>query len=296
MNTLLVSYVILTRNRCSEVLDCLHNVQQQDYPQKDVVLVDNGSTDGTVQKVRNLFPAVKVIRLDHNVGVSAGRNRGIEATKGEICIVIDDDARFAHPDATRRVMLYFQREQIACISFRIKNGTTGLEDRKALPTSHKRIMEDDRPVAYFCGAGFAIRRRVFLEMGCFWEPLIYGCEELDLSYRLVNAGYEVVYAASVQVIHYEVPIARPKGQWVYHQVRNRCWVAVKNLPWRFALSTTLLWWIYSARVALQHGELPSYFSGVRDALIGLPRVLQSRQPIKNPVIARIKKLAGRLWY
>jgi GT2 family glycosyltransferase len=157
-------------------------------------------------------------------------------------------------------------------------------------------MEKDSEVAYFCGAGFAMRRQVFLDMEGFWELLAYGGEELDLSYRLMTAGYQLVYAPSIEVAHYEVPTARPKGQWVYFQTRNRCWIAVRNLPWHFALSTTFLWWAYIVWVSFKHRELKFFIKGVRDALAGLSFALHQRQRIREPAIIRIKILSGRLWY
>ena len=297
MNPPLVSYVILTRNRCEEVIGCLRNVKEQDYPHREMILVDNGSTDPTVKKVRDLFPEVRLVALDRNLGVAGGRNRGIEAAHGEICILIDDDARFAGPDETRRLLTYFQKnDRVACVAFRILNPQTGLEDRKTIPRVDKRAPQKDEPVAYFCGAGFAMRRRVFLNLGGFWEPLIYVGEELDLSYRLLNEGYDLVYAPSISVIHREVSQGRPKGQWVYYQTRNRCWISVRNLPWHFVFSTTLLWWGYTAWVALTHREFIFFVKGGLDAVRGLPQALKNRKPLKKSVIPKIRRLSGRLWY
>lgn len=292
-----VSYIVLTRNRCREVMGCLNNLLEQDYPEREFILVDNGSTDDTVQKVKDFFPGVRVISLGHNLGVPAGRNRGVEAALGEICIFIDDDARFMARDETRRVVTFFRNdEKTACVGFRIRDGRTGVENRKTIPRADKRIIEEDSPIAYFCGAGFAVRRDAFCDMGYFWEPLIYAGEELDLSYRLLNAGYRLVYAASVQVAHYEVATARPKGQWIFYQARNRCWVAVRNLPWHFVVPMTLLWWVYTGWVGLRHRELKFFIEGVRDALAGLPLAFRKRQSLGKHALLQIKKLSGRLWF
>jgi len=112
----------------------------------------------------------------------------------------------------------------------------------------------------------------------------------------MNRGYRLIYAASVRVVHDEVSTGRPKGQWVYFQARNRCWIAVKNLPRRYALSTTLLWWAYTAWVGLTHGQFSFFLRGVRDSLLGLPEILRARQPLRKPVVAEMKRLSGRVWY
>ena len=297
MNMPLVSYIVITRNRCDEVSRCLKSLMEQDYPQREFILVDNGSTDDTVWKVKRLYPAVRVIVLGRNLGVPAGRNRGVETARGDICVFMDDDARFMAGDETQRVVTYFQsNDRTACVAFRIKGGKTGSEDRKTIPRADKRIVEEDCQIAYFCGAGFAMRRSVFCDLGYFWEPLIYGGEELDLSYRLKAADYQIIYAASIRVAHDEVATARPKGQWIFYQARNRCWVAARNLPWHFALSTTLLWWAWTGWVSLKHREVNFFIRGVWGALAGLPFALRERQPLRKPAIMAIRRLSGRLWY
>lgn len=292
-----VTYVVVTRNRCNEVVGCLQNLKEQNYAHWEIVLVDDGSIDNTVLTVKDLFPEVRIVALDRHVGVSASRNRGVEVSGGEICIFLDDDARFVDNDATRLTVTYFLEDQrTACVAFRIENAFTGYSDRKVIPRFDKQEITEDSRCAYFCGGGFAVRRQVFLAVGGFWEPLTWGVEELDLSYRLLNLGLHLVYTVHVQVSHQEVPTARPRGQWVYFQARNRCWVAVRNLPWIFVLSTVFVWWAYTAWVGLKQKELKLFARGVRDALLGLPLALQNRQSIKESVITEVRMLSGRLWY
>lgn len=293
----LVSFVILTRNRCEHVLACLQSIAAQDYPCREVVVLDNGSSDDTARRVRQQYPEVHLVACSSNLGVAGGRNRAIEAAHGDICLVIDDDARLASAAATRACVDTFLADRaVGCVAFRIVNAVTGAEDRKTIPRADKRRPADGSDLAYFCGAGFAVRRQVFLDLGGFWEALGYAGEELDFSYRLLSAGHRIVYAAALTVLHDEAPAARPHGQWVYFQARNRCWIALRNLPWRFAIPTTLTWWAYTATVAVKERKLRFFLAGVRDALRGAGAALDRRSPIDRSSVRAVRRLSGRLWY
>ena len=258
----LVSYIIITMNRSDELADCLANVREQDYPHKEIIVVDNGSTDDTGEAVKNNFPEVRYIYLENNLGVSGGRNKGTLAAQGEICIYLDDDARFTDPAATAKAVEYFQNDaRLACLAFTIRNAFTGVEDYKAIPRIDKKQFDQDYPCTYFCGAGFALRRKIFLELGMFWEKFFYGCEELDYSYRLLENGYRLMHSAAITIAHREVQQARPKGQWLYFNVRNRCWLAWRNLPWPYAVSTTVLWWGHTAVTSLRYGLFGYFVKG-----------------------------------
>lgn len=88
---LLASVVITTRNRKNIVLDCLNSVLGMNYTNFEVILVDNASSDGTVQAVRKKFPRVKVVTAKENLGLSGGKNLGQRYAKGEYILFLDSD-------------------------------------------------------------------------------------------------------------------------------------------------------------------------------------------------------------
>ncbi|MGB8275769.1 MAG: glycosyltransferase family 2 protein [Alphaproteobacteria bacterium] len=292
-----VSFVVVTMNRREDVADCLESIEAQDYDGKEIVVVDNGSADGTPEFIRRRFPDVRLIALSHNTGAAGGRNRGVAEATGEICIFVDDDGCLSQTDATRRVIERFAAEPLlACIAFRIADPVTGRVDVKTIPRTDKLQPMNDFECSYFCGAGFAMRRDAFLACGGFWERLFYGVEELEFSYRLLAHGYTIRYAPDVTVDHKEVPTARPKGQWVYFQVRNRCWISARHMPWRYVLATTFLWWSWCALVAIRRRQVGIYFRAVADALRGLPQVLEERMPLDRATLTKVRALAGRVIY
>jgi GT2 family glycosyltransferase len=293
----LISVIVISINRKNMLEHCLRSLQKQTFPHFEIIVVDNASTDGTGDMVRTLFPDVRYFYLRTNLGVPGGRNFGVRMSAGEFCIFLDDDAFFSDDDAIARVVSYFHSDcWLGCIAFRILKPSDGLEEYKSIPRVDKQIINTDYHCSYFCGAGFACRRRLFTELGVFWEPLFFIGEELDFSFRLINQGYKILRSSAVAVFHYETSQARIKGKWIYYGTRNRCWVAARNLPWFNVLSHTLLWWSYYFISAVRYRHLTFFVQGLRDALLDLMPALRSRACISDETIDKLKEMSGRTYY
>ena len=286
----LVSVILVSMNRKEMLESCLRSVQKQAFPDVEIIVVDNASGDGTGDMVRSLFPDVRYFYLSSNLGAAGGRNYGVRMSKGEFCVFLDDDAH-------NRVVSYFRSDnRLGCIAFRIVNPGDGCEKYKSIPKADKKIIHEDYECSYFCGAGFACRRSLFLDMGMFWKPLFFIGEELDSSYRLVNQGYKILRSSAISVIHYETPQARVRGKWIYYGARSQCWVAVRNLPWRYAVSHTLLWWGYLLIAGIRNRHIIYFVQGLKDAIIGLPEATLTRSCITKETVGKLKILSGRIYY
>ena len=293
----LVSFVVVTWNRRDRLAGCLRSVRSQDYPNREILVVDNGSTDGTQALAAADFPEVRLIRSPENLGVAGGRNLGIGAAAGDYLILIDDDAPFEGCDVVEQTLARFEREPaVGAIAFAIRTNRSGEVHRKSVPRRDKRMVPGDFPCSYFCGAGFALRRSALPPTEPFWAPLFYAAEELDASFRLLDRGYEIIYTDAIRVTHRECPTGRPSGQWVYHHARNRCWVALRNLPIPQALSTTLAWWLFTGWIAIQEGHKAQWLRGIADAVRGMPAAIATRQALRRKTLGRLARLSGRVWY
>lgn len=291
-----ISYVIVTMDRRDELLDCLQSLRKQDYPNKEIVVVDNASQDDTLAAVRSQFPEVILIAQETNTFATGGRNRGVNAATGDICIILDDDARLAHPDATRKTAEYFcENDQLGCVSYRILNAFTGKDDIKSIPRRDKKLMTHDYPCTYMCAAGFAIRREIALETGFFWQKLGMYAEEVDLGYRILDHGYKIIFSVSIIVEHRETPTARPTGRWIYFTTRNRCWIAMRSLPWLNVIVMTLSWWAFLGLKSIRQRQFSFYLRGVRDAIVGIPEIMKARSRLGEPALSALKELSGRYW-
>lgn len=292
-----LSFVVITRDRRAELGNCLASIYRQEWPAADVVVVDNGSSDGTAAFVRASYPAVRLIESATNLGVSVARNLAVGAAAGEVCVFLDDDAEFEGTTAGGRIAGYFRdRPRLGLVAFTILSGASGAEEYAAIPRADKKATSADYPCAYFAAGGFAVRRRAFLEAGRFWDAIMYSCEELDLSYRLLDLGYDLHRSGTVRVRHWAVPKARPPGQYLYNNARNRPLVAIRNLPWLNVATTSVAWWAYLGWVGLKTRQLSPLLRGVRDCLRAVPAALRCRRRVGRGTLRAVRARGGRLWW
>ncbi len=205
MDTPRFSVVIPTYNRKGWLRRCLEAVTQQDYPDYEIIVVDDGSIDGTEEMVRREFPQVCCLRQEPNRGPAAARNRGIEVATGEIVAFTDDDCLVPR-DWLYRLWDGFRRYPHVA-------GVGGFQDppEELLGTNIIARAERLRRLrrwgaqarievlggAEVPGLGtnnVAYRRSVLLELGGFDEgfPVAAG-EDADLKLRVAQAGYELLY-------------------------------------------------------------------------------------------------------
>jgi hypothetical protein len=295
-NKPLISLILVTMNRKELLKRCLESILLQKFADYEIIVVDNASDDGTGDMVQSLFPGVRYFYLSNNLGPPGGRNYGVRMAAGEFCVFLDDDAIFADDNVLSRVVSYFRSySDLGCIAFRIVKPSDGCEEYKSIPRADKKIIHEDYECSYFSAAGFSCRRNLFLELG-MWELLFFIGEEPDFSYRLINKGYKIVRSSAISVIHYETLLARVPGKWIYFGMRSRFWIAWRNLPWRYAVSHTFLWWGYYFILSLRNRHLIYFMQGLKDALIGFPKALESRVCLSRETMNKLKKLSGRVYY
>jgi GT2 family glycosyltransferase len=291
-----LSVVVVTANRCEELLTSLRALEEQDAP-FELVVVDNGSSDGSAAAVRQRWPDSVVVELSENAGVARGRNRGIAAASGDVLVFVDDDASFEARDALSRIRARFEGDPgLGVVTANARSHPSGEPDRAAIPRRSKRVAESDCAVSYFCGVGFALRRGILATTGVFSEDFFYCCEELDLAWRVIEAGHRIVWAPDLVVLHRYTARARPRGRWVYSNMRNRVRVALKYLPWRYVVSYAVFWWTWLFLYAVRGRLVADFARGLRDFAALVPATVAQRRPLDRGTLARIRELDGRLLY
>jgi GT2 family glycosyltransferase len=293
----LVSYIVVTANRRSALINCLNSIGQQEYGHSELIVVDNHSADDTVNVVRQDFPDVHLICLDHNAGAPGGRNVAMRAARGEILISVDDDAVFSNTNATQQMVSRFQQDPaLGVLALRIVDPYTGEAEYAAIPRRDKQDVREETEVTYFCGAGVALRRAILDEAGFYPEHLVSCGEELALSYAVLMAGWTILYCPSIEVLHYRAQGGRSKGQRVYHYTRNHIWLPLMYLPMRYAMVHIALWSGSMMIEAVRRREMRFYIRGLRDAVLGIPMNWRLRKPVNRQVIRKLKMCSGRLYY
>ena len=220
MKNPLVSIVVLSHNRWDEIKDCLESLKKTKYPNFEVIVVDNHSTDGTLEKIKKRFKWAKVVENDKNLGPVKGRLIGVKASKGSFIAFFDNDV-VVTPNWLSEVMKTFNKDKTIG-SCAIK---TMLHSNKKLVNSAgmgcdifgfaysrgliaRGVYEEDNgqydkeeEVFGSYATAMVIKKDVFKKVASFDPAFVMYYEEIDLSWRVRLAGYKVVYVPTSVVFH-----------------------------------------------------------------------------------------------
>lgn len=265
-----VDVVLLSWNRLDDTLAAVDSVLTQQIDSLALWVVDQGSSPEQVAALGRLsgdHPEVNLIELPRNVGVPAGRNIGINSGTAEFVVCLDNDAVFDTPHALSSAVDRLASDPgLGAVAFRALEYSTRELDLGswAYPRVHMRA-SDPVPVTRFVGVGHALRRAAFIDAGGYDEELFFCEEELDLSYRMIDCGYRILYDPSIVVLHKgsaEERIDWDRGR-VYHQARNA--VVVQHRHHRRFSTTALVasGWLLRA---LYNRQGRQAMHGVRDAI------------------------------
>lgn len=216
--------VIMTRDRADELLRTLDQLVQlpEDPP---IIVADNGSTDGTIHRVRAAFPGVELIPLGRNLGV-AGRNFAVRRAATPYIAFNDDDSWWAPGSIARMEQLFREHARLGAITAHIIVEPGGRDDPTSLEMQRSPVSGDPSlpgiPVLGFLACATAVRRDAFLDVGGFEERLHFAGEEELLATDMVRAGWAVRYVPELMV-HHQASTSRRNGWRRRRDVRNRFW-------------------------------------------------------------------------
>lgn len=299
----LVSYIISTYDRPDDLVEAVESVVTQSYEHLELIVVGDTSPEvAALFSDGNRFdePWIRFCHLAEQTGVAHSRNVGFEEASGEVLVHIDDDAVLASEDATRRVVeLFAEHDDIGVLSFQSQDRETGTVKIEETPDPPEIGMEPNR--AYrapnFVGVGAAIRREVLDTVGLYPDEFTYGFEEMDLSLRVHDAGYDILYTPSIVVYHKKSEQGRRSEAEIQEQlVENRINLTIRNLPWRYVVFTSLIWSTYLVCVTRSFGSV----ARIARRIAGRWETLRdSRSVVQRSTIQRIKARQTMLycwWY
>lgn len=279
-----ISVVVITRNRRNEVLGGLARLKR--LPEDpEVIVVDNGSTDGTPQAIRQLFPDVRLIGLTQNLG-AAGRNVGVREARSPYVAFADDDSGWDPGALGRAAELLDEHTGVGLIAARLVVG----EERREDPVNEAmRASPLDRaaglpgtPVLGFLACAAVVRREAFLEAGGFEERFVVGGEEELLALDMAALGWQLVYVEDIVAFHLP-SLQRDSKVRRRRTVRNALWTTwLRRRGAGVALGTR-----HALRGAL--GEAQGW-EGTLLALGGLPWVIRKRRRLPPRVELERRRL------
>jgi GT2 family glycosyltransferase len=294
-----VSVIVLNYNGLKWLSACLNAlVGQVDAPAFEIVLVDNGSTDGSSAYVESRYPSVRIVQTGRNLGYAGGNNAGARHARGAWLAFLNNDT-VAAPDWLARLdqaagaregapLVTSRLESLAFPGYIDSAGDGYLRAGGAYKRGHGTPIGEwlqSREVFGACGAGFLIRRDVFDQLAGFDEDFFMVYEDVDLSYRARLAGHRCWYAAEAIVRHAgSATLGTVSAQAVYYGQRNLEWTWLKNAPAGLLLRTLPEHLVYSlAGVAhyIASGRGGAAIRGKLDALVGVPRLLRKRRAVQR---------------
>jgi GT2 family glycosyltransferase len=203
-----VSVLIVTYNSEQYVVQCLNSVMAQDYPNIEVLVVDNNSQDRTAEIVRDAYPNVKLLVLENNVGYCKANNLGLRQCTGELIYVLNPDTVVETGTVTHLVSEISISERIAVVGCRID--TLGSATRYAdaflvgrvIGSAEQFLNDGRRFMAAPCGTSFLIRRPVISGLGYLYdEGFVSDWEDHDLGLRCWLQGYVCIHTPHMGVYH-----------------------------------------------------------------------------------------------
>jgi GT2 family glycosyltransferase len=280
-----IAVVMISRNRADEAVAAVERLLRLPE-QPEIVVVDNGSTDGTADQLAvRAVPGMTLIRSDENLG-AAGRNVGVRLTDAPFVAFCDDDTAWVPGSLQRAVELLESHPDLGLICGRVLVGDDGREDPitpvmagSALP---RRPDRPGHPILGFLACAAVVRRSAYLAAGGFERRFVVGGEEELLALDLAAAGWGLSYISDVVVRHQPSP-RRDTGDRRRIQARNALWAAWLRHPPDLA-------WARTARLGRQALRDTAVRRGFAEAARGLPWVIRSRRPLPQAVADAARQL------
>ena len=296
------SVIVLSWNGMDYLEGCLDAVFSQDYVDFEVIVVDNGSTDGSVQLVREFLPGVRLIESEVNLGFAAGNNLGLREARGSFVALLNNDA-FAEPDWLESLVSVVRSDPDigSCASRMVQESDPGRIDSAGIEIDVAGFAWDrlggrsveaseSSPVEVFGAcAGAALYRRAMLDdIGLLDEDFFAYLEDVDLSWRAQWAGWKCMYVPDAVVRHVHSATAGEGSRFKNRLLaRNKVWLVCKNHPLR--LWHLPLVWAYDLMAlvfSLAARREMAALQGRLLALAGMPKMLAKRR-------RTVRRISGR---
>lgn len=294
-----ISVVINTWNRKDRLRRALNSILNQTYKGKiGIIVVDNHSTDSTVDMIRENFPFVSLIVLPNsNYDFAEARNIGASTASGDMIIVMDDDAVLKEDWIEKMIKRFEENLAAGAFTSRIityhQKGSYYAKGKEVEIWDFKGENNTERyNICWFHGAGTAFRKDVLEKAGYFPDEIARCGDEGDLSARIYLNGWKIEYNPDIITYHY--PSGKP-DEWkhIYYGLRNLIWTHFKYMSIKGFLRY-LCWGLLDYfKVAAHNGYYYAYLKGILHGFAGIPKNLKKRRPCKEWEELKITQESGQ---
>lgn len=236
----LVSLVSICWNRKAEICESLRRIKEIEYKSIEVIVVDNYSTDGTIEAIESEFPEVKLIKMFKNIGIEA-YNIGFKNAKGKYIVILDDDSFPQKNSVTRMVQKFERDEKLGVVAFDVRNyyNYDEVKNKEENEESENTAAESDNYIMAFNGAGAGVRRDVLEKAGFYPEEFFLYWNEQDTAFRILDLGYKIKFFADVISYHKYSPKNRSSWRAPFYYTRNAFFLVWKNYSYSKVINKTL---------------------------------------------------------
>ena len=292
-----VTVVVPNWNGGEMLVTVLRALEAQTFTGYEVIVVDNASTDGSLEHAESVLSSFRALRLDRNTGFAAACNAGAEAARGELVAFLNDDAP-PEPTWLQELVDCIDRHPRACCvdSKLLRIGSDGVLDgagdaltwalkayRRGFGLPADGRFEQEEQVFLAAGTACLWRAETFRALGGFAAEFFAYYEDVDLSFRAQRAGHEIWFSPAAVAWHRrEERVATRRASDAHLALRNRWATIVRNAPgwWLVRKSPVIaLGEVLLLGRSILAGELPHYLRAARHVIGRAPALLRERRTI-----------------
>lgn len=292
-----VAVILVNWNGFSITVDCIESLLKLTFTDFDVIVVDNASTDNSSSLLKEKFPQIVIIQSPENTGFAGGNNQGIAYAINQsyqYALILNNDTLVA-PDLLDLLVAEIEKEPNTAavqpkIYFnhnktKIWNGGSFYQPFTGITYTHTKPYNSQLPskVDWVTGCAFLVKTKVLKEVGSFAANFFMYYEDVDLSFRIVQAGYTLRYCPSTFVYHIAGASGKEEKQSSggtlhpiihYYTVRNKIWLLKKYVHFRHIPGVVLVNFAYIVvlisyfSIRLRFRKLLMVIKAVRDGFCG----------------------------
>lgn len=305
-----VSVIIVNWNGKHHLEHCLPALRQQSYQANEIIIVDNASTDDSVEFLKSNFPTIKLVSLSENQGFSGGNIKGFEVAIGDYVVLLNNDTKPLTDWLEQLVKCADEHSDVGIVASHMtdwegKFTDTAGDGCSVTGRGFKLFMNQPTSIpiksqyVFSACAGAALYKRALLnEIGFLDERFFMNAEDTDLAFRAQLADWKVYLCANAEVRH---RISGSQGSYsdkaVYFSSRNHIWLYLKCMPTRLIVKYALSFWIHffsSLLFFAKRKQAGAYLAGFLAALKSLPDIRQDRKKILGARKVSIQKIEQQL--
>jgi len=298
-----VAIVITNWNERDYIEICLRSLYAQEFQDFEIYVVDNASTDDSVDMIRRDFPAVNVIQNEDNLGLCAANNRGIMATKAEFVAILNNDTELEPDwlgqlvDAMRsdpqvgmcacKMLLTDRRDMLESAGIVVDRAGIAWGLETGQPDRHEQNV---LPVFGACGGAALYRRSMLLEIGLYDDDFFVYFEDADIAWRGRWAGWKCLYVPGSRAYHAHSATIKEGSPFKTRLLgRNKVWLILKNYPWPYLIwysPLILLYELLSIGFNIFSGRGLNALKGRWEAIRQISDVLTKRRKVVRRVSSK----------